>query len=110
MTGLLLPAGKPVQNLEKGAWSWADGNAQYETETLPFTKNDCLLLYTDGLIDAVNFEGKMWGKERLLNVLDLYRESSSAQLVHTILGYRRRFVGLASQFDDTSVLAIRKIE
>jgi serine phosphatase RsbU (regulator of sigma subunit) len=37
-------------------------NAQYETETLPFNKNDCLLLYTDGLIDAVNFEGKMWAR------------------------------------------------
>ncbi|MEN6309025.1 MAG: GAF domain-containing SpoIIE family protein phosphatase [Anaerohalosphaeraceae bacterium] len=109
--GLLLPAGKPVQNLEKGGLVMGlMDNAQYETETLPFNKNDCLLLYTDGLIDAVNFEGKMWGKERLLTVLDLYRESSSAQLVHTILGYRRRFVGLASQFDDTSVLAIRKIE
>ncbi|MBN2513848.1 MAG: SpoIIE family protein phosphatase [Sedimentisphaerales bacterium] len=109
--GLLLPAGKPVQNLEKGGLVMGlMEHAQYETETLPFNKNDCLLLYTDGLIDAVNFEGKMWGKERLLTVLDLYRESSSAQLVHTILGYRRRFVGLASQFDDTSVLAIRKIE
>lgn len=109
--GLLLPAGKPVQNLEKGGLVMGlMENTQYETETLPFNKNDCLLLYTDGLIDAVNFEGKMWGKERLLTVLDLYRESSAAQLVHTILGYRRRFVGLASQFDDTSVLAIRKIE
>lgn len=109
--GLLLPSGKPVQNLEKGGLVMGlMENAQYETETLPFNKNDCLLLYTDGLIDAVNFEGKMWGKERLLTVLDLYRESSAAQLVHTILGYRRRFVGLASQFDDTSVLAIRKIE
>jgi len=109
--GLLLPAGRPVQNLETGGLVMGlMENAQYETETLPFNKNDCLLLYTDGLIDAVNFEGKLWGKERLLTVLDLYRESSSAQLVHTILGYRRRFVGLASQFDDTSVLAIRKIE
>ena len=26
-------------------------------------EKECMLMYTDGLIDAVNFEGDLWGKE-----------------------------------------------
>ena len=37
----------------------------YEIKTLPFQHGDTLLLYTDGLIDAMNFNGKVWGRERL---------------------------------------------
>jgi len=28
-------------------------------------------------------------------------------MVKNILGYRRRFVGLASQFDDTSIIVVK---
>jgi hypothetical protein len=35
---------------------------------------------------------------------------SASQKVHSILGFRRRFFGLASQLDDTSLLAICRLE
>ncbi len=35
--------------------------------TLLISKHgDCLLFYTDGLIDAANFDGEMWGKTNLI--------------------------------------------
>ncbi len=100
-----------IDSLEKGGLVMGlVENTSYETSTVSFQNEDTLLLYTDGLIDAVNFEGQMWGKERLMEILYQSRGNSASQLVHSILGFRRRFVGLASQLDDTSMLAIRRLE
>lgn len=107
--GLLIRSEGDILNLDKGGLVLGlMENAAHDIETVPFRNEDCLLLYTDGLIDAVNFERQMWGKDRLMEILYQSRGSSASQLVHTILGYRRRFVGLASQLDDTSMLAIRR--
>ncbi len=107
--GLLLKADGAIQDLEKGGLVLGLMNdTVFKTDTVPFYPGDSLLLYTDGLIDAMNFEGQTWGKDRLLEVIRQAGDGPAAQLVHTILGFRRRFVGLASQIDDTSMLAIRR--
>ncbi len=81
--------------------------SQYQTETLELHPGDCLFMYTDGLIDAMNFEQHLWGRDRLIETLVKYPNATAHCLIHTILGHRRRFVGLAQQVDDTSIVAIR---
>jgi len=81
--------------------------AEYEIETIGLKDGDCLLFYTDGLIDAGNFDGEFWGKERMQEAAKKFAEGSAEQVVKNILGYRRRFVGLASQCDDTSIICVK---
>jgi sigma-B regulation protein RsbU (phosphoserine phosphatase) len=66
-----------------------------------------MLFYTDGLIDAANFDGELWGRERLIEVAKQFTYGSAQQMVKNILLHRRRFVGLAKQIDDTSVVVIK---
>ena len=82
-------------------------DAQYNIDKIKLHNHDRILLYTDGLIDAMDFDGELWGKDRMLNVLNKCTSCPSGQAVKNILSYRRRFVGLASQVDDTSLVAIR---
>jgi serine phosphatase RsbU (regulator of sigma subunit) len=85
--------------------------AEYEIESLQLRDGDCLLLYSDGLIDAANFDGEFWGRERMLKVAKKFAAGYSAeQMVKNILRYRRRFVGLASQYDDTSIIVIKVVK
>ena len=70
-------------------------------------ENDYLLFYTDGLIDAANFEGDTWGRDRLLKNFGKCHMGSAGQVINNILGFRRRFVGLAPQVDDTSMVVVR---
>jgi sigma-B regulation protein RsbU (phosphoserine phosphatase) len=99
-----------VTDLEKGGLVLGvDPKAEYEVETLKLKEGDCLLFFTDGLIDAVNFSGELWGKERLLRAAKKITADSAEQMIQEILGYRRRFVGLASQIDDTSLIVVRVI-
>ncbi len=81
--------------------------AEYETESVELKDGDSLLFYTDGLIDAVNFDGELWGRQRMLRTAKKFTAGSATQMVKNILGYRRRFVGLARQTDDTSIIAIK---
>ncbi|MGB2808669.1 MAG: GAF domain-containing SpoIIE family protein phosphatase [Sedimentisphaerales bacterium] len=81
--------------------------AEYEIETVGLKDGDCLLFYTDGLIDAANYDGELWGRERMLKAAKKFAEGSAEQVVKNVLGYRRRFVGLASQRDDTSIIGVK---
>lgn len=82
-------------------------DAEYEIGSVSLKEDDCLLMYTDGLIDAANFEGNFWGKDRLLKTAKAHLKYNADKMIRSILRYRRRFVGLAQQIDDTSIVAIR---
>lgn len=84
-----------------------DKRAGYEVEKVQLADGDCVLFFTDGLTDAVNFEGEMWGRERLYGIAKQLSHGSAEEGVKNILGYRRRFVGLAHQVDDTSLVAVK---
>jgi sigma-B regulation protein RsbU (phosphoserine phosphatase) len=84
-----------------------DPNAEYKIETVSLKEDDCLLFYTDGLIDTVNFDGELWGRESMLNTARKFTDNTADHMVRNILGYRRRFAGLASQIDDTSLIAVK---
>lgn len=100
-----------VTDLDKGGLVLGvDPNAEYEVGTVELKEGDCLLFYTDGLIDAANFEGELWGKERMLEAAKKFTSESAEQMIQDILGYRRRFVGLARQIDDTSMIVVRVVE
>jgi len=48
--------------------------------------NDCLLFYTDGLIDAANFAGEFWGRQRLLETAKEFVKDSAEHVVRTFSG------------------------
>jgi len=84
-----------------------DAQAEYDIETVELKAGDSLLFYTDGLIDAVNFDNELWGRENLLETAKKFTSGSAEQMIKDILGYRRRFVGLARQIDDTSIVVVK---
>jgi len=97
-----------IVELEKGGFVLGvEAQAEYEIETLRLRDGDCLLFYTDGLIDAANFDGEFWGRQSLLETAKKFALLGAGQMVKNILGYRRRFVGLAGQVDDTSIIVIK---
>jgi serine phosphatase RsbU (regulator of sigma subunit) len=97
-----------TKDLDKGGLVLGvDPNADYEIETVTLKDGDCLLFYTDGLIDAANFDGQLWGRENMLDAAKQFASGTAEQMAKNILGYRRRFVGLAEQIDDTSIVIVK---
>jgi len=105
--GLLWRDGK-IRELKKGGLVLGvTKETEYEIEKIELKDNDRLLFYTDGLIDAVNFDGKIWGVNKLYKIFRQRAQGTAREIVHDILAWRRRFIGLAHQTDDTSIVAVR---
>jgi len=99
---------RQIIDLEKGGLVLGvDAQAEYDIETVELKAGDSLLFYTDGLIDAANFDNELWGRENLLETAKKFTADSAQQMIKNILGYRRRFVGLARQIDDTSIVVVK---
>lgn len=84
-----------------------DPRAKYEVETVSLRDGDCLLFYTDGLVDAMDFNNDVWGRDRMLEAAERFVDCPADHLVRNILAYRRRFTGLVRQIDDTSIIAVK---
>ena len=68
---------------------------------------DILIGYTDGIIDARNTKGESFTEERFLSLLER-PGSSSAGLLDRIESSVYAHIGDASQFDDITMLAVRR--
>ncbi|MHC4489051.1 MAG: PP2C family protein-serine/threonine phosphatase [Planctomycetota bacterium] len=104
---VLIRGGQTIELKKGGLVLGVDPQAEYEVETVELRNGDCLVFYTDGLIDAANFDGELWGRERMLEAAKKFTSGTAEQMIKNILRYRRRFVGLARQIDDTSIVVVK---
>jgi len=104
----LLIRGGHVNELNTGGLVLGvESQAEYEIGSVGLADADTLLFSTDGLTDAVNFRGEFWGREHMLSTARKFANEPAAIMMHNILGYRRRFVGLSRQIDDTSIVVVK---
>jgi phosphoserine phosphatase RsbU/P len=97
-----------MQELDKGGLVLGImPDAKFEMAQMPLAEKDCIMFFTDGLTDAANFESELWGRERLLWAANASLGGSSSYTMNHILNFRRRFVGLAPQMDDTSFVVVK---
>jgi sigma-B regulation protein RsbU (phosphoserine phosphatase) len=68
---------------------------------------ESMVIYTDGVSDARNKAGEFFTGERLLELLDQPAESAKATLDRTLAAVRGH-IGEADQFDDITLLVIRR--
>jgi sigma-B regulation protein RsbU (phosphoserine phosphatase) len=104
---VLIRDGKAQDLATGGLVLGVDPQATYDIETVQLQDGDCLLFYTDGLVDAMDFSSEVWGRERMLEAATRFTDCPADHVVRNVLAYRRRFVGLARQIDDTSLVAVK---
>jgi sigma-B regulation protein RsbU (phosphoserine phosphatase) len=68
---------------------------------------DFVLLYTDGVVEAMDFDGEAFGRARLFEALRQYGSQKPDQALRNIRWDVRRFVGLAEQSDDLTMVGLR---
>ncbi len=76
---------------------------EYELQLEPGAK---LFLYTDGLPEATDAEGNMFGAERMLAALNGDADASSEQILDGVRKAVDGFVKDAEQFDDLTMLCV----
>ena len=81
---------------------------EYKEETLELGPGDGLVLYTDGVTEAINEEGEQFQLERLVDSVERHLEQPPRQALHGVLGEVLRFKGKATQRDDITLLVIKR--
>ncbi|OYX02266.1 MAG: hypothetical protein B7Z14_03960 [Bosea sp. 32-68-6] len=79
----------------------------YEEGTISLEAGDTLFLYTDGISEAMDMEGREFTVERLLESLGASHRQSLDIVVTSVTDAVSRFVGDAPQHDDMTYLVVR---
>jgi len=84
-------------------------NARYEELSIAAKPGDVLVFFSDGIVDAENAEGEMFGTERLTAVLRKHPSAcNSAQAtVDAILAAVSEFQAGTAHFDDETLVVLR---
>jgi len=79
----------------------------FEQETLTLRPGDTLVMTTDGVSEAMDFHGNTYGGQRLRASIRKHAGLATSQLAQQLLWDVRRYVGLADQSDDISIVVVR---
>lgn len=99
---LLLRDGDVTEVAENGMLLAAVESAAYESKSLPLQPGDRLLLYTDGIVEARNDAGQLFGDASLSTAFKNSRHLSPAEAADHLLTTVQRWA--KSQDDDLTVL------
>jgi sigma-B regulation protein RsbU (phosphoserine phosphatase) len=81
-------------------------DARYQTAAVELAPNDCILFFTDGLIEAEQDDGQLFGVDRLTD--SLRRNATSLEnLLENLENDARFFAGKSAFEDDICLLAVR---
>src|SRR6266481_2174404 len=89
-----------------------DSGSVFDRLTVDFSvsleRNDCLVLYTDGVTETLNSEGDEFGVDRMMQSVCASAGDGAQAIVKRIIEDVREFTGSVPQNDDITVIAIRK--
>jgi sigma-B regulation protein RsbU (phosphoserine phosphatase) len=106
---LLRTAAPPVERLEAGGVPLGIyPDAAYECGRVAFSPGDLLLLFTDGVVEAVNAREEEYGEPRLLAFLQANRGGGAMEVVHRLMQQVETFVAGAPQHDDMTCVVLRR--
>jgi serine phosphatase RsbU (regulator of sigma subunit)/pSer/pThr/pTyr-binding forkhead associated (FHA) protein len=94
-----LERGGPIVGLFEGA--------TYEEETVTLTVGDWLIVYSDGVSEALSAEGEEYGESRILTCVRKNLEMEPQALLESLFADVRDFARGAAQSDDITAMVLR---
>ncbi len=90
-----------------------DSGAVFDRLTRNFSVNleadDCLILYTDGVTEALDQNGMEYGMDKMMQAIRASAPEGSPAIVKRLTDDLQSFVGLQPQNDDITLIVIRKL-
>ena len=82
--------------------------AEYEAEHIKLVSGDVVVYYTDGVTETVNVEDEYYDEDRLLEVSKACKDDSAEAIREHLHDAVVKFQGEADQFDDLTLLILKK--
>jgi serine phosphatase RsbU (regulator of sigma subunit) len=84
-------------------------NEVVKNEIIGIEPGDTVVMFTDGITEAMNSVKDEYGQDRLVNVLRANREKSAGEIVGSVIEDVKDFVKGFEQSDDIAILALKRI-
>lgn len=77
--------------------------------SLELAVGDAVILYTDGIPEAENLQGKHYGIDRLCEVARLHVGKSAREIQQAIIADLKQYIGTQKIFDDITLLVLKQL-
>ncbi len=105
---ILLKAGKIEELQQRAAALGVLPEASFVEQNLVLQQGDILLIYSDGLNEAVNDANEFFGEQRLLALFPQLASLSAPKIGERIVAEVDRFIGEARAHDDLSLVILKR--
>jgi sigma-B regulation protein RsbU (phosphoserine phosphatase) len=69
---------------------------------------DTLILFTDGLTEATNATGQLFGEEKIIQLLREHDQKPAERIAEAVLEELAEFTGSTPQSDDLTIIVLRR--
>ena len=106
---LIFSAGKkPIPLKTRGIALGLKENVSYVKEERSIHPNDLVLIYSDGISEAMNARKEEFGDKRLQEIVQHNSGDSASKLIDKIIAAANLHFGDASQNDDMTIIIIKR--
>lgn len=78
-----------------------------EEENLDLKSGDLVILYTDGITEAMNLKKQEYGSDRLVSLINELSHENPLQVINKVYSDVKSFIGKAPQHDDMTMVVIK---
>ena len=97
-----------IEHLDRGGMPLGIlGDAAYESGQTSLQPGDWLVMFSDGLVEAMNARGDEYSEPRMINLLQAGASSTPDELLHRLMSDLDFFVGATPQHDDVTCLLVK---
>jgi len=82
-------------------------NREYKSRSVTIGMGDVLVMYTDGVTEAINCREELFGEKRLIDIIRNNTHFPAQVILEQILSSIKEFAGDMTQFDDITLLVIK---
>ena len=98
-----------IQELQTGGIFIGYRSWDYQSETVPFNKNHTFVMYTDGLVEAMNEQDEEFGLDSLKKIIKSGHSNGSTYLKDEIIRRVKNHIGMKPLEDDFTLLISRRV-
>ncbi|HEV2400337.1 MAG TPA: PP2C family protein-serine/threonine phosphatase [Candidatus Sulfotelmatobacter sp.] len=107
---ILRRAGGQIERLDVGGLPFGIlPEVQYQTATVTLAPGDWVIIFTDGLVEAINSKDEEYGEGRLMNAIEAGRGTMPVDMLNRFMTDLDAFVGTTPQHDDITCLLMKSV-
>ena len=84
-------------------------NSKFQTSIIKFEKDDFLVIYTDGITEAMDEKENFYGEERLIKIIKNLKGKSAKEITQLLIEDVQKFSARAIYSDDKTIVTIKRI-